>query len=624
MKKATLITMCCALAACETQLPKPRPVEVSSVAEAGETHIAVMSVEPWATAKKALSVKFDLNAAKALEEAIPRTSTYEERLLDVFAANLKVAPAQTSIAETLVEKTDADPVSSRTTTRSDGVLPGEDVIPAAPTRSVNDLPGLGEKQRTGALSGNDPLLKYQTARTIQQYVTVLDRIVENAPNLNGYTPYLVTLQVTSFPYSKHQPYDVYVDLSFFSGKPEPRTAAAVESARVDWAKWRSPVVYPVLITDNLEAQSTSRAAELVRQIGLAANVLSAGFAGSLGLNSFNARAGAVFGTDLTSTFTVGKTSENSVSVVLGAARNPISDYAMIRRTHNISMLLFAPDEIMKDTTLYSAKLDYPTNAAIDVLLSTELRTPNKKSDPLPTRRADLTFEDVRAEVLEKIGLLAFSNEKLDAAIDAAFKAVTSGDVRGYLNNPSLKNFPYPETLYHTVVDIVARSPGFRTTRISLPTPLPKKKREQFCIQPQVVAAFDDPNTGEMRVDIPEATGNTPKDLAAVLTLRNAKVSAPFVATKVVVDKGKITMIFPSAALRGLTKIAAARGTLSLKPGSSDVCATVRRSMKAAYIVAPKKVVKVKGDKTSPARAEVVADAKGGLTVKTTTGAAETK
>lgn len=624
MKKAILFTMCCTLAACETQLPKPRPVEVSSVAEAGETHIAVMSVEPWASAKKALSVKFDLDAAKALEEAIPRTSSYEERLLDIFAANLKVAPAQTSIAETLVEKTGADPVTSRTTTRSDGVLPGEDVIPATPTRSVNDLPGLGADQRTSALSGNDPLLKYQTARTIQQYVTVLDRIVENAPSLNGYTPYLATLQVTSFPYSKHQPYDVYVDLSFFSGKPEPRAAAAVKSTGVDWAKWRSPVVYPVLITDNLEAQSTSRAAELVRQIGLAGNVLSAGFAGSLGLNSFNARAGAVFGTDLTSTFTVGKTSENSVSVVLGAARNPISDYAMIRRTHNISMLLFVPDEIMKDTKLYSAELDYPTNAAIDVLLSTELRTPNKKSDPLPTRRADLTFEDVRAEVLGKTGPLPSSNVQVDTAIDAAFRAATSGDVSGYLNNPSIADFPYKETLYHTVVDILARSPGFRTTRISLPTPLPEKKPNQFCIQPQVVAAFDDPNTGEMRVDVPEATGDTPKDLAAVLTLRGAKVSAPFVATKVAVDKGKLTMIFPSAALRGLTKISASKGVLSLKPGSSYVCDAVRKSMTAAYIVAPKRTEKVKAAKAAPARAEVVADAKGGLTVKTTPGAAKAK
>lgn len=593
MRAIVAISLCAALGACTTNLPEPRPVLVGSVAEAGETHISVLSVESWKTAKSALNVKFDINASTALAEAIPRTSTYEERLLDIFAANLKVGLPRRSVEGSKVTDTEGIITRTRTVTESDGTVPGDDVIPAPESPDVNALPGLGDTQRTDVLGRNDPLLKYQTARTIQQYVTVLDRVIENAPQIEGYSPYLVTLQVTSLPYSKHQPYDVYVDLSFFPKQGHGGAPA--------------PVVYPVLITDNLEGQSVSRAAELVRQIGLAADVLSSGFAGSLGLSSFNARAGAVFGTDLTSTFTVGKSSENSMTVVLGAARNPVSDYAMIRRTHNVSVLMLLPNAI--ERTSGSLR-------AVDLLSTTELRRPDQKGAPLRLRTGR---DDVMKQALglaRERGLDAgLSDDVLQGNIEAAWAAVNQGDFQTFNKAMQAKRFPYPAPLYHTVSDIAGKSPNFKTTAIPLPAAPKTPKLDLFCIGRQTASAFDNPNTGEMRVVLTGASGAKPRDLTATLTLRQGRMGYPFVASKVEMSGGKLVMVFPSAARVGLSKVSAGGGSVTLSSAGKN-CAGFRTNRKSSvvYTVAPKAASKPPANTAKAASAQISADGSGGLAV----------
>ena len=585
------------LGACATQLPEPRPVLVDSVAESGETHISVLSVESWKTARSALNVKFEVDAATALQEAIPRTSTYEERLLDIFAANLKVGLPRSSVSD--VTKTDAAGKITQTSsvTRSDGAVPGDDVIPAPTSPDVNSLPGLEAAERTAALSGNDPLLKYQTARTIKQYVTVLDRVIDNTPQIDGYDPYLVTLQVTSFPYSKHQPYDVYLDLSFFPKRAHQGIAA--------------PVIYPVLITDNLEGQSVSRAAELVRQIGLAADVLSSGFAGTLGLSSFNARAGAVFGTDLTSTFTVGKSSENSMTVVLGAARNPVSDYAMIRRTHNVSVLMMLPKAISDMTG---------NNRAVDVLTTTELRRPDQKSAPLKLRTANDNAMKTAIDLARARGIGGgLSDDALSGLIKNAWASVTGGDYQSFNQVAKAQGYGHPQALFHTVSDVFGKSPNFKTTAIPLPAKPKTPKPAEFCIDYRTASAFDDPNAGEMRVVLTGATGVRPKDLTATLTLVKGRISYPFVATKTEMSGGKLVMVFPSAARAGLSKVSPGGGSLRLGT-AANACPPIRqdRTSQVVYTVAPKIGTKAPGTAAKPAAAQISADGKGGLAINLTT------
>jgi len=604
MRAIIVLSVCAILGGCAKQLPAPKPVLVDSVAEAGETHISVLSVEAWDTAKAALNVKFDLKAADALKEAIPRTSSFEERLLDIFAANLKVGLPRTSLDKTQETNAGGIMTSTRETSRGDGELPGDDVIPAPTNPNVRDLPGLGDDQRTAVLGANDPLLKYQTARTVKQYVTVLDRIIEHVPQVENYTPYLVTLQMTSFPYSKHQPYDIYLDLSFYP-KGNIDLPKIVDTSEV----FDTPIVYPVLITDNLEGQSVSRSAELVRQIGLAANVLASGFAGSLGLSSYNARAGAIFGTDLTSTFTVGKSSENAVTVVLGAARNPISDYAMIRRTHNVSVLMFIPDVILEQTG---------RDRAVDILSSVELRRPDKKGKPLTLRAKGDSVQELAVELMRERSIdLGLSSEQLVDLVSTAWPHVVSGKYPEFRSEISNKrpDYPYPQVLYHTVSDILGKSPNFKTTAIPLPARPKASKPDPFCVGKQTASAFDNPNVEQMRVVLTGAQGKLPRDLTATLTLKQASTNYPFIANEIGMAGGKLVLVFPSAARSGLSVVAAGAGSVTLSTAATTCPAfSTNRRNAAVYAVAPKTEVKKPGTAAKPASAKVNADGKGGLSI----------
>lgn len=596
MRILTAVSILGLLSACTTELPEPRPVLVDSVAEAGETHISVLSVEAWDTARSALNVRFNLDAKTALSEAIPRTSTYEERLLDIFAANLKVGLPQTSVSSS--SNTDAQGVTTRTRSETgrDGTLPGDDVIPSPGDRDVNQLPGLESEQREQVLAQNDPLLKYQTARTIQQYVTVLDRVIENAPQIDDYEAFLVTMQVTSFPYSKHQPYDIYLDISFFP-----------KEERDEKNPMAAPVIYPVLITDNLEGQSVSRSAELVRQIGLAANVLSSGLAGSLGLSSFNARAGAVFGTDLTSTFTVGKSSENSMTVVLGAARNPVSDYAMIRRTHNVSVLMLLPKEILTRKG---------TRRAVDMLTTTELRRPDRKSVPMQLRTPHSSGFDTAMALAHERGIAGeVSDKELEALINEAWEHQVAGDYLAFKQFADGKGYANAPLLYHVVGDVYGKSPNFKTTAIPLPRKSPRPKPAPFCVDPGSAGAFDDPKNGEMRVVLTGASGRKPGDLTATLHLKVGQITYPFVASQIAMSDGKLVMVFPSAARAGLDNVSADGGSLSLGT-SAKTCEQVKQSSASqiVYTVAPKAQANTDQASAKPASATISASGSGGLDI----------
>ncbi|MGG7566581.1 hypothetical protein ACQ5SO_10525 [Rhodovulum sp. DZ06] len=626
------------LAGC-TGLPDLRQNDVRSVIEAGETQVALLAVQPWKKASEQLAPKFELDGAGALAAAIPRTGALEEKLLRAFTGELQVAPPTTSVTSTRTVTNDSTAetpttdIGSRTLARGDGQLPGTPAAAGA-TRTASSQPGLPQDAAKTALAGDDPLLRYQTAAAIKQYVEILNSLLANTPKIDDYEPFLVTLQVSSFPYARHQPYDVYVDMSFFSRFEDGRAAPEIpaEASGAFSAAAAQPVIYPVLVTDNLEGRSASRSAELVRQLGFAAKILQGGFAAGLGLSSLNERATAVFGTDLTSTFTIGKTAENALTAVLGAPRNPISDYAMVRRTHNVSLLVLVPKGNASAKTVMQGAAgaggDLRPLRALDLYSTTELRRPDQVGEPLPLVHDQAAYNAQVLETLRARGVLgqcpAWSDAQTLKFAGTLFGHVSQADFGRFMIavDRECPGMTMHQALYHVITDLYGKSSGFRTTVIPLPAPpeppkkaAPKKPPTAFLPDAgQSVAVYDDPAAGTMALVLTGAPGALPSDFAATLELRSTGgLTIPLVNDGAMASGRKLSLTFPSAAalgieVAGLTELRLAWGALKPAPG-----APLRRLV---YVEAPKPADQAKTMKAEPpARAVVTAGPDGSMSVQ---------
>lgn len=613
-RKLAALTVSSLLAGCSDVALTFRQNEVDSVQQSGETHIALLAVEPWSDVVKDISPDFALTPGAALEAALPRVSAFEEKLLDVFAAKIGLGLPTSTETSTLTSSfssqrtrsDDAPPTSSsensrsgeRTINEAPGELPGADVIPSIGDRSAAALPGLSETTRNAVLERSDPMLRYQAANAIYQYVQVLQRLVRTTPEYDGFTPYLATFQITSVPYARHQPYDLYLNFSFFPKVKDFPAIGDAPAPRLHFDKL--PIVIPVLITDNVEGQSVSRAAELIRQFSLAAQGITGGVAAALGINTLSDRSAAVFGTDLTSTFTVGRTAQNGMTAILGAPRNPVSDYAMVRRTHNVSLLIMVPDEIAKakknflspDGSVTVQFDDQPKSEELthnfcsksqnfvahcierrlQVFFNTELRRPDKPgtvlplqspSDPNSLKRAQKFIDENRLDIRLN------SNCEAESFYRELILTVPQADYGRFIAEFSkcATDTRYAEFLYHGLIDVAANSPGARTTTIVLPEiKRPTTDDRLFTIADSTapIAAFDN-GVNEMVVEAAGVVGTLEKGTVAVLNLKTASgARIPMVAEEVGVKNGKLVAKFLSPKALGVDSAAVKGGELILR------------------------------------------------------------
>ncbi len=336
-------------------------------ADAGSTHVAVTLVAPWDEFIDDLQPKFEMSGPRSLDMVVPDTLFLDEKIFDLLGARLKTAPPRTSITETVTEKeaTGAAPTrSSEVTTKKESgdvsrLKAGE---PLTGTRKAADLPTVSKTP------GMDPMLRHWAALALFQEVRLLNRYVQRAALRYGYRPYVVRLQVSVMPAARNEPYDAYATLSFFNFRwDEDRTQAGqttdphtgtpqtviqrlsksdvdkLAAAPTKKEAFRVPYVIPLLVTDNLEAAGHSRTVDTVRQFGLALSVLVQGFSASAEVERLLEELKSVLGRDLNSLLTVARLSDNSIRVRLGALGQAEARYAMVPRTHNVTLLLVAKE-----------------------------------------------------------------------------------------------------------------------------------------------------------------------------------------------------------------------------------------------------------------------------------------
>jgi hypothetical protein len=300
--------------------------------EVGQTHVAVLSVTRWDDYRRQLQPTFELTEDKALKSAMADTLQTDQSVLDAFAAQLglKLAPSG-ALPAGFKDKGDAGEETTEPNAAGAHGTPG---APAEPN-------GLGV----------DPHLAYLAATALYQEVKLLNRYIADAAIPKGYKAYVVRTQIASMPHKRGLSYDTYVDLSFFPAppnkisEPDPRKVGphANKISEPDPRKV-GPRVIPLLVTDQVEAALLSRRAETLRQVALALSAAYAGIGGKVNVDRLMNTIESSLGRNYNSLLTVGRLSNNTLRVRLGARQSPgTNSYEMVAQTHNVSLLLLVPE-----------------------------------------------------------------------------------------------------------------------------------------------------------------------------------------------------------------------------------------------------------------------------------------
>jgi hypothetical protein len=428
---------------------------VGTQPDAADFNLAVTLVAPWEEYVLDLSPDFKIkDGDAALQHVIPDTASLEEKLVESFTASAKVnagldvgskgaggaaghkeksseesGPAKEKPPE---EKPQGDKPAAATSKNSTqgGSAPASAEGNAAekkpPADQSSGKPAQGDKAaRHGDSgeaaprkpSGKDPMLEYTAATAFYQEVKLLNRYVADAALRRGYRAYVVRLQMSVVPFARQLPLDVYSNISFFpTVEPSRKEKEKGANAR----HYRAEVI-PLLVTDNLENTIRSRNTESLRNLALTLNFLQSGVGGSVALGQKRDEFQRALGGDLNSLLTVGRVSDNTLQVRLGAERDVACDsgYSMLPRTHNITILVMVPREFADVAD--DQRADPAAVARITAVAKTQLRYVKTGQALVPqehnrrrTRVEHLFHGEVLAddlpEVAEKLRQSVFRND----------------------------------------------------------------------------------------------------------------------------------------------------------------------------------------------------------------------
>lgn len=388
MPLALLFTACAA----SREEPGPLPAQE----EAGSVHLAVLSVAPWQAYVAALQPKFTLTADGALQQVLTIGQVSSNDELSATSVEVGVGVAESG---------------------GPGKPPAKK--PAAPAHAGGGRPDI--RPGVAAAVANpkrDAHTAYANAAALYQEVQLLNRYLKDAAIPKDCTAYVVRLQVTLLPRRRDAPYDAYSTLSFFSvGKGRIAAADSMRSDDDPGEPATGPRVLPLLVTDNLEMAAASRTREKIQELALALGGSSGSVAGSLGVESTEAKLDRVAGLDLNSLLAVARVSDNTLMVRLGAMQQGSTRFAMVPRTHNVSMVVLIPDGGKAGLQLLARTVfkDAITGEALPQ------RTPERIEELLLDVGRPHGVGDI--ELLRKLSLLARQNKATEFMSAAAVAKV---------------------------------------------------------------------------------------------------------------------------------------------------------------------------------------------------------
>ncbi|MBN9694433.1 MAG: hypothetical protein J0L85_01390 [Zoogloea sp.] len=316
--------------------PEEGSKSVQQIDQAASLHTSITSITPWEDIKDKLKPGFVLSANDALTKSIPTTLVRLDRVLDILKFQLALTPSITKESSTITTSSGS---GKEPTTAADSKR--EKSSPELPTVAPpTGLSASAPVSVSGPDTSADALLQYQTAANLLRDIAVLNSEIDNVSRRTGQDAFLTRIQVSVMPLRRGLGYDVYANLSMFasSGSFDPNTGKRTVGELLPAV----PLVVPILSTDSLQATRRSNSSIAQRELALALNLLK-GF-GSVGASVGRSQSNEndAEGVDLESVVTVGRLSDNTIRIRMGADPLPGGGFGMVPRTFNISAVVFLP------------------------------------------------------------------------------------------------------------------------------------------------------------------------------------------------------------------------------------------------------------------------------------------
>ena len=337
--------------------------KVQAQDQAGAVLLSVQDVVPWDRISDAMTPNFALTGDQALAKVIPATEQITQQVLQAFGATLAVGlPSSTtqsstgsSLQSTSTTTTAAGsaPSTTGTTTLSNNasttnaVAPG--TIPQVPSGSPAGVQSLTAPQPPSGL-GVDPLLQYQAALSLFESVQMMNREVQNVARGTCTIPYLVRLKLAFMPYRPNLGYTLHSHIGIFLDSngtrpilPNVRTLIrSPPLTKGPSCRSSTPIVVPLLATDDIERTIRTRAVEVARQIGLALQVMIHNVGADASLNDLSQNLQAISGQDFNSRLTVSRITNNTLYVRIGGTNQAGAGQALVGQTYDIAALVLVP------------------------------------------------------------------------------------------------------------------------------------------------------------------------------------------------------------------------------------------------------------------------------------------
>lgn len=277
---------------------------------------------PWATIAAQLQPNLSLTSAQALAEVAPVTQSATQATASSLGATLAIGLL------------------------GHGAMPASGAsgpaIPSTPAPPAGSLPSATILNATPPL---DPMLKYLSGAALFQFVQLLNTELTSNVQQNDMVPYVVRLKITVFPYQENLPYDLYSDIAFFNTKKavndNEKSAKQPETCMLK-KPHLLPKVIPLLVTDDIERATGAAVSETARGLALALTALTPTVGAAAAFNTAIQKLNTISGQNFASNLTVGRTTDNTLAVRIGAPYQQTAGRALVSRNYEVALILLVP------------------------------------------------------------------------------------------------------------------------------------------------------------------------------------------------------------------------------------------------------------------------------------------
>lgn len=309
---------------------------VETAQAVGNVYISAYPVVPWPEIGPKLEPKHNLSTSDARAMAAITTQSQVSQFLSTFSAGLGLGLPSKSWSRS--SSVDADGVTTTTSSskRDSGVAPDSAGLAAS---DIAQDALAADLSKAAVTSGIDASTQLMGGTAVFQLAAILDNQLGKAWLPRGYQANLITFQVNLQPARRDLPYDTYINLTILPGDLAAGVSTSATLSR-DAGTFPPVMVYPLVIADAMETSSVAKSVEVMRQAALSLSGVVNNIGLNAGVRGGSDRLDAIVAGDRNSLTTVGRISDHTVRIRIGAQQQGSSKLAMVPRTQNISVVVF--------------------------------------------------------------------------------------------------------------------------------------------------------------------------------------------------------------------------------------------------------------------------------------------